>query len=108
MVWNVETTGGNPESEAELELEALPLSRLVVEFLHPLETDSTVAMLALLSSPGLSRPGLFGIRLPRRGMTPASKVNLVKAGDEDDDSPFGALEKVLIGWLLTLESSRSL
>ena len=29
-------------------------------------------------------------------------------GDEDDDSPFGALEKVLIGWLLTLESSRSL
>jgi len=58
MVWNVETTGGNPESEAELELEALPLSRLVVEFLHPLETDSTVAMLALLSSPGLSRPGL--------------------------------------------------
>jgi hypothetical protein len=50
----------------------------------------------------------FGIRLPRRGMTSASKVNLVKAGDEDDDSPFGALEKVLIGWLLTLESSRSL
>lgn len=46
----------------ELELEALPLSRLVVEFRQPplldTEEDSTVPMLALLSSPGLSRPGL--------------------------------------------------
>ena len=44
--------------EFEFEFEALPLSKLVVEFRHPLETDSTVAMLALLSSPGLSLPGL--------------------------------------------------
>ena len=36
------------------------------------------------------------------------KVMFFLPGDEDDDSPFGALEKVLIGWLLTLESSRSL
>ena len=34
--------------------------------------------------------------------------NVILPGDEDDDSPFGALENVLIGWLLTLESSRSL
>ena len=44
--------------EFEFEFEARPLSKLVVEFRHPLETDSTVAMLALLSSPGLSLPGL--------------------------------------------------
>ena len=62
MVWNVlPTEGGNPESEFEfeLELEARPLSKLVVELRQPLETDSTVAMLALDSSPGLSRPGLW-------------------------------------------------
>jgi len=124
MVWNVVIppgTGGRPpedgvmpESEVELELEfeARPLSRLVVEFLHPPEdTDSTVAILAELSSPGLSRPGLFGMLLPRLGMTSASKVNLVKAGEvEEDDSPFGALEKVLMeaGWCImtTLDSSR--
>ena len=46
------------EVELEFEFEALPLSKLVVEFRHPLDTDSTVAMLALLSSPGLSLPGL--------------------------------------------------
>ncbi len=44
--------------EFEFEFEARPESRLVVEFLQPLETDSTVAILALDSSPGLSRPGL--------------------------------------------------
>lgn len=63
MVWNVVIPLGNKlESldpvELELELEARPLSKLVVEFRHPLEMDSTVAILALDSSPGLSRPGL--------------------------------------------------
>ena len=65
MVWNVEettpTAEADSEVEFELELEALPLSKLVVEFRHPLETDSTVAILALLSSPGLSLPGLCKI-----------------------------------------------
>ena len=54
----MDPVGGRLESELELEFEALPESRLVVEFRQPEETDSTVAMLALLSSPGLSRPGL--------------------------------------------------
>ena len=60
---------------AELVLEARPLSKLVVELRHPpklptacvpgptppleREDDSTVPILALLSSPGLSLPGLY-------------------------------------------------
>lgn len=60
-MWNVDDEAvaeADSEVEFEFELEARPLSRLVVEFRQPLETLSTVAMLALLSSPGLSRPGL--------------------------------------------------
>ena len=54
--WNDESV---VELEFEFEFDARPLSRLVVEFRQPpLEVDSTVTMLALLSSPGLSRPGL--------------------------------------------------
>ena len=80
IVWNVDTCEllAVPSLElvvVEFEFEARPLSKLVVELRHPpllatppctaipaplLETDddSTVPILALLSSPGLSRPGL--------------------------------------------------
>ncbi len=62
MVWNVtEELEDSALVEFEFELvefDARPESKLVVLFRHPLETDSTVAMLALLSSPGLSLPGL--------------------------------------------------
>jgi hypothetical protein len=46
-------------NEESRPLEARPLSRLVVEFRQPpLDMDSTVWLLKLLSLPGLSRPGL--------------------------------------------------
>ena len=44
----MDPVGGRLESELEAEFEARPESKLVVEFRQPEDTDSTVAMLALL------------------------------------------------------------